>query len=199
MPNIPWKLIGGLAVVLIIIACVLWVRGYVRRAEADHASAARYAQCETAVAAPVIDPKALALCGENIAMARVAQVQANRCDDALAKGLDGLAGDKALVGFGIEQTCSTPIKTLVANRNARAGEATGHLAEIGRLRASRAGDIARAENRAGLIKRRHDDAAVAKQMAPVGSDGLREYRGDSLRRLGGEAPVGSVAGARPAG
>ncbi len=196
---IPWKLIGGLAAVAVIVALAFWVRGYVKRAEADHASAARYAACETAVAAPVIDPKALALCGENIAMARVAQVQADHCDAALAKGMNGLVGDKALVAFGVEQTCSTPIKTLVANRNARAGEATGHLAEIGRLRASRAGDIARAESRAGLIKRRHDDAAVAKQMAPVGSDGLREYRGDSLRRLGGEAPAGPVAGARPAG
>lgn len=194
---IPWKLIGGIVVVAAIAALALWVRGYVSRAEADHASAVRFAACQTAVAAPTADPKALADCGEAIAWARVAQIRAGRCDEAL--GDSPPPADRPLVSFGIDQACSTPVKTLVADRNARAAEAAGHLTEISRLRTSRAGDIARAENRAGLVQRRREDADVAKRMAPVGADGLREYRGDSLRILAGEAGAGPVGQPGPGG
>lgn len=100
--------------------------------------------------------------------------RAARCDTALNRGDE----------YAVSTACSLAVKTVSAQRDARAAEVSDRDATITRLRTDQAAAAARAEARGREQTRRTTDARQAIQGAPVGGDGLRGCDAECLRRLG---------------
>lgn len=115
--------------------------------------------------------------------ARYAILQRDR-DAVVERGARCDTGLNAGDAYAVAAACSLAVKTVAAERDARAAEVANRDETIRTLRSDQAASAARAEARGREEGRRTADARDAIQTAPVGGDGLRRCDAECLRRLG---------------
>ena len=115
-----------------------------------------------------------ARCPEAVAAVHRRAVQSQVCNAALA------AADV----FTIRSACSTEVMTVVADRDAKAGEAATVSETLAQVRRDQAAAITRAEARGRTQTQRTHRAEDALAQAPVTADGLGRCDADCLRNLG---------------
>ncbi|MGH7027359.1 hypothetical protein [Brevundimonas sp.] len=120
---------------------------------------------------PSVSAKA---CPAPVAAVHRRAVQAATCDQALTNG------DL----FALRSACSTPVKTLTAQRDAARTERDDANAALDQLRADQAGAIARAEARGRTQTQRIQSAQNDLASAPRNDAGLGRCDADCLRDLG---------------
>jgi hypothetical protein len=131
--------------------------------------------CAAAVANDGLDVSA-SRCPPAVAAAHRDQLRARTCDAALAGGET----------FGMRSACSTPVKTVVAERDAARGERDRALTEIDRLRKDQSAAVARAEARGRAeAVRTHDLETRLEGPSPLPDSGLARCDAECLRRLAG--------------
>lgn len=117
---------------------------------------------------------AASACPAPIAAADLAARRAASCDAALAKP------DL----FGVEASCSAPVKRAVAERDAGAREIANLTDVLAQVRRDQAAAIARAEARGQSQTQRTDRAQTRLDAAPRTDTGLGRCDADCLQRLG---------------
>lgn len=115
-----------------------------------------------------------AACSEAMAVTHRRAVQTATCDQALT------AGDV----FAQRSACSTPVKTLTAQRDAARIERDDANTALNQLRADQAAAIARAEARGRSQTQRIHSAQNDLAAAPRNNAGLGRCDADCLRNLG---------------
>ena len=162
----PPLIIGGIAVG----ACV----GLVHYQKLD-------SQHRACVAAVEAGPAGLlsveALCAPKIAAAQEAALMSAACDLAVDATPENT--------FALRQTCSSAVKTVVAERDVARGERDGAKADLKAARDGQAAAITRAETRVRSETQRKADAAAALSRAPRDADGLVVCDADCLRQRAG--------------
>lgn len=121
-----------------------------------------------------IDARPEALCEKPIAAHWATSVRATACDQALSEKPEGL--------YGIRASCSLPVKTLHAARDAARANLAGVQGELKAERDSRAAVIARATASAAAQAERKARREVLDQTAPRDPDGRQRCDADCLRR-----------------
>lgn len=137
------------------------------------ATIAGHEACVAAVAGfdPVISA---ARCPAAVAAVHARAVRSERCDAALE------AGDR----FAVDAACSTPVKTVVAERAAAVGERDNLQTLLARVRSDQAAAIARAEVRGRTQAQRTQSVQTRLDAAPRTDGGLGRCDADCLRDLG---------------
>ena len=110
----------------------------------------------------------------DLGQARAVVAQAEACDAALK------SGDR----FGQAAACSFAVKTVTAERDARAGEAARDRQLLADVRKDQAAAIARAEARGRTQTQRTLNAQTRLDAAPRTNAGLGRCDADCLSRLG---------------
>lgn len=131
-------------------------------------------QCQAAVAG-VGDPAGL--CPPQVVQVARAAARSAACDQALLQA----------ELFAVRTSCSTEVKTLLAQRDAEAARADSLAEIVQRERADRAAAITRAENRARTEAERTARAAQAIAAAPRDGAGLVVLDAGRLRQLADSA------------
>lgn len=130
--------------------------------------------CAAAVAKGGLDVSA-SRCPPAVAAAHRDQARSQICDAALT------TGDV----FALSSACSTPVKTVVAERDGARTERDDARAEAGRLRRDQAAAIARAEARGRTQALRTHELETRLEGVPSSdAGGLRRCDADCLRNLG---------------
>jgi hypothetical protein len=170
--------IGGAIALALMLATLAW-----EKHRADHFAGLDQAhrQCIASIkpgARAELDP--VKLCDAVIAADHGVAARARVCDDAL--------GTKPENTFGLQQACSTPVKTVVAQRDAAALERDGLQLDLDRERNGHQAALRRATQAATTQAERKARADAAVQAAPRDSDGLTVCNADCMRaRWGAEA------------
>lgn len=172
MPNL--KILGGLAVLALVLGLVAAGFAGVRHYERLKADAASLAACVRLAGAPA---RAEAGCPVAVADALVRAGEAQACD----RGLQGGAGG----AFAVAQTCSAPVKRLVAELGARAAEVADRDRTLNELKADQSAAVDRAEARGLAQGRRDAHAAQVLDRAPRDSAGRVRCNAECLRGLDG--------------
>ena len=113
-------------------------------------------------------------CPSPVAAVAMTGHRARRCDDALT------GGD----AFAAEAACSTPVKTVVAERAARTGERDRLQLQLTETRQRQAAAIAAAETRGRNQTQRTERVETDLSAAPRTDAGLGRCDADCLRNLG---------------
>lgn len=132
-----------------------------------------YEACASAVTNADLVASA-ARCSTAVAAVHSRAVRAQRCDAGLA------AGDR----FAIDAACSTPVKTLDAERTAATAERDNLTSLLARVRSDQAAAIARAEIRGRTQAQRTQSVQTRLDSAPRTDAGLGRCDADCLRDLG---------------
>lgn len=135
---------------------------------------AAHARCEAAIKPDArlgADPRKL--CSPIVAERWARAVQAETCDVALSARPENR--------YGVASNCSTPVKTLQAQRDAAVGERDSARLETATLRSGQAAAIRRAESDARTQAERKARAAAIVQSAPRNAAGLVVCDADCLR------------------
>ena len=175
------KIFGPIALVVAIVAAFAVLKAHDSR---ETAIARSFDACQASAAPPSGKVGAKPIdqaCPADLAHAVTASRQAATCDQALAD-VDGKSG------FAIEQTCSAPVKRVVADRDAQSAMVADRDKELARTRADQNAAIERATARATADATRKANATAAIHSAPLGGDGLRVCDAQCLRSLAGEPP-----------
>lgn len=167
-----WLPIAG---VTVIVLGLVWLIGSWTELSARDG---RHRACVVAVKGGPNAPGAIDVCEPAIAAADRLADRTLRCDLALT-GNDGLA---------VENTCSTPVKALVAKAVADARTIASAREQLASADQERDQAVARAELRGAAQAQRDLRAKLARDGAPRGPDGLSVYDAERLRdRWGGQA------------
>ena len=145
----------------------------------------RHAECVGSIQLAAMADRPSTTCDPIVAAAVVGVQQALDCDNALTVGQ----------AFRIGTACSTPVKTVVADRDTARIERDGLAGDLARYRADQAAALGRAAARAKTQAHKETIAHAALDDAPVDGAGLTVCSDDCLRRLSGEAT--GPAGSRP--
>lgn len=113
-------------------------------------------------------------CPSPVASVALTGHRAHRCDSALT------AGD----AFAVNAACSTPVKTIVAERAARTGERDRLQLQLTETRQRQAAAIASAEARGRNQTQRTERVETDLSAAPRTDAGLGRCDADCLRNLG---------------
>lgn len=125
-----------------------------------------------------------------------ATLKLDDCTDGVALGLDyaraasvcDAALDQPATGaFAIRQSCSAPVKRLIAERDARAAELASTRAALDQAQADQTAAVARAEARGAAQATRKERSDAAIQAAPgagVSGSDRRSCDAECLRDLG---------------
>lgn len=113
-------------------------------------------------------------CPPPIAAADLQARRSRRCDVALA----------AADAFAVEAACSTPVKTVVAERAARTGERDNLITLLAKVRSDQAAALARAETRGRTQTQRTDRVQSDLDAQPRTDAGLGRCDAECLRQLG---------------
>jgi hypothetical protein len=119
------------------------------------------------------------VCKPPIAAAALAAAKAKACDEALPAD-----------PFGAQAACTTPVKTVVAERDAARGDIIGLKAELKLTRDGQTAAIGRAESRARIEAERKAHAQDVVRRAPRDGDGLTVCDAGCMRERWGQAAVG---------
>lgn len=117
------------------------------------------------------------LCAPAIASAWSTAARANACDTALTAKPEGL--------FGIKASCSLPVKTVLAERDAARTNLTNVQAALDEERASQGAALRRAEAAGKAQAERTARAEAARAAAPRDPDGLSVCDAGCLRARAG--------------
>lgn len=174
------KLALSLGALVAVVAALLFGASQHNRAERLQVKVDNQATCVKSIKlAPRADLPS-GLCAPAIAVAVIAAQGYVSCNSAL----DG--GDL----FAIRATCSTPVKTLLAERDAARTERDGAKRDLNRTRKEQPAVIARAATRARTQVQKEVQAHAAISAAPRDSDGLSVCSDQCLRNLSRGRPQG---------
>jgi hypothetical protein len=166
------KIGGALAAALLVAAVIMLgkrtaeLTGRVRGHEACAASIKGYVE-----GGRQLDDR----CRPEVKAAAEAKARAVQCDQALAARPENL--------FAARAACSTPVKTLLAQRDAAAADRDSLKAELAAERAGRVQAIARAEARAKGQAQRDTHVRRTISALPPAAGGLRSCDARCLREL----------------
>lgn len=138
------------------------------------ATLSAFVDCDAAVTNSDLTASA-ARCSDAVAAVHLTARRAERCDRALT----------AVDGFSIDAACSVPVKTMVAERDARTRERDGLQTALNDTRRGQAAAIASAEARGRTQTQRTDRVQADLSAAPRSDAGLGRCDAECLRRLGG--------------
>lgn len=127
-----------------------------------------------ACAAAIESGGKLDVCPVKTAEAAVTARRARACDKAMTEGQ----------AFMVSASCSTPVMTVVADRDAKARETVNLSDILDRLRRDQAAAITRAEARGRTQTMRTNRAEDDLAQAPLAADGLGRCDAECLRNLG---------------
>jgi len=165
-PRLVILLVGALSAASLIGAFALEKR----RADRLQGRADAFEACEAAVAGKPKARPAAEVCSREIAAADAVADRARACDAALARG------DL----YGVQHSCSTPVKRLDAQLTSAGVEITGLQAELKQQREGQAAALRDAERRGQIASERKARRDAAVQAAPRDGDGLRVYDAGSV-------------------
>lgn len=140
------------------------------RANRLQAKVAGYVACEAAVTGKPKAKPVTEVCSPAIASADQVADRARACDAAIG------ASDL----YGLEHSCSTPVKALDARLAAAMADAKGLRDELTLQRKGQAAALREAELRGQLASERKARRDAAVQAAPRDGDGLRVYDAGSV-------------------
>lgn len=153
-----WKILGGALALLAFAAAIHQVAGWRR-----DAGVLRDCVAAVAIDAPFAADPGKA-CPGPIAAAALAANRARACDAAFTAHPENT--------YGVAASCSTPVKTVQAERDVARAEAADLTAALNQERLGQDAAIARATAAASAQAERKARAAAALQAAPRDGDGL---------------------------
>ncbi len=177
-----WLTLGAAAGVLALAGFAAFEHG---RADREAGQLKLWVRCDQLAGSVVVGAPAPAeldkACTATLALAIRHAGQAHACDD----GLKAVPEDTAEANAA----CSTPVKTVIAERDAAQTETNNLRDQLAAAASDRAAAVARATARADLTLKDLQHAQSVLDAAPRGADGLATCDAECLRRLS-QAPAG---------